>query len=297
MNTRADVAPVPRDLTGTLSCLVQLTKPGVTRLVMATTLFGAIIAPGSVDYARLLWALLGTVLVVGSANALNMYLEADVDALMSRTRARPLPSGRLAPEVALWFGLALAVVGLPILALLVNALTALIGAIALVSYVCAYTPLKRISPLAVWVGAVPGAAPPLMGWTAMSGTLDVAALSLFSLLLVWQVPHFHAIAVFRQSEYERAGLRVLPSVHGLAYTKLVIVILLILQLVLSALPAFLGIGGVLYLGVAMTLGAVYLGCALYGLRQAAGARWARTLFFVSMPYLLGVYGALVVEAL
>jgi protoheme IX farnesyltransferase len=297
MNSRADVAVAPRDLVGALAPLVQLTKPGVTRLVMATTLAGAIIAPGAVAGARLVWALVGTVLVVASANTLNMYLEGDVDALMARTRNRPIPSGRLAPEVALWFGIALAVLGLPVLALGAGALTALVGAIALVSYVCAYTPLKRVSPLAVWVGAVPGAAPPLMGYTAMTGALDGPGLSLFLLLFVWQVPHFHAIAIFRQSEYVRAGLKVLPGVQGLDYTKLVIVTLLILQLCVSALPAFLGLGGILYAAVAACFGAVYLGWALYGLRPAAGARWARSLFFVSMPYLVAVYGALVADAL
>jgi protoheme IX farnesyltransferase len=297
MNTRADVAAAPRELSGALTAVFELTKPGVTRLVMATTLCGAIIAPGPLAYGAFVWALVGTVLVVGAANALNMFLEADVDALMSRTRGRPIPSGRLPRETALWFGLLLAAVGLPVLALQVNPLTALIGAVALVSYVCAYTPLKRISPFAVWVGAFPGAAPPLMGWTAMTGSLDAAGLSLFTLLFVWQVPHFHAIAIFRQSEYERAGLKVLPSVRGLDYTKLSIVVLLILQLGLSALPAFLGIGRIVYALVATLLGAVYVGWGLAGLSESAGPRWARTLFFVSMPYLLGVFAALVADSL
>ncbi len=290
-------APQGRDVAGLATSLVQLTKPAVTRMVLATAWCGAAIAPGPIhSYARLAFTLLGTTLVVGSANALNMYLEGDVDALMSRTRNRPIPSGRLAPEVALWFGITLAVVGLPVLAFLVNPLTAFIGAFALLSYVLVYTPMKRVSPLAVWMGAVPGAAPPLMGWTGVTGHVSAGALSLFLVLLVWQIPHFHAIAIFRAEEYRRAGLRVLPVVRGLDYTKFSIVILLILQLVVSALPAFAGLGGKPYVIVAALLGAIYVGWGLAGLRPKAGARWARSLFFASMPYLLALFIALVVGA-
>jgi heme o synthase len=298
MNTRADATEVPREAAGAaLASFVQLTKPGVTRLVMVTTLAGAAVAPGPLVLDVLAFALLGTLLVVGSANALNMALEGDVDALMSRTRNRPIPSGRLTPESARLFGAALGLLGLPILAYGVNGLTAAIGAVALASYVLIYTPLKRVSPTAVWVGAVPGAAPPLMGYTAMTGVIDEAALCLFLLLFIWQVPHFHAIAIFRQSEYERAGLKVLPSVRGLEYTKLAIIVLAILQLVVSALPAFVGMAGSTYLIVAMATGLAYLGWALAGLRAGAGARWARTLFFASLPYLVITYGALVMSRL
>lgn len=292
MSLRAATTAGERDLAGTFAALVQLTKPGVTRLVVATALGGAVIAPGAVDF-RIAFALIGTVLVVASANALNMYLEGDVDALMKRTEARPIPSGRLAPEVALWFGLALGLAGLPILAVGANPTTALIGAIALVSYVLVYTPLKRVSPLAVLVGAVPGAAPPLMGWTAMTGELAAPGLSLFALLFVWQIPHFHAIAIFRRREYERAGLRVLPVVAGLDYAKFSIVVWLIIQLAVSALPAFAGVGGTPYLVVAIGLGSMYLAFGLWGLRPSARERWARMLFFASMPYLVILFGTLV----
>jgi protoheme IX farnesyltransferase len=225
-----------------------------------------------------------------------MYLEADTDALMARTRNRPIPSGRLAPEAALWFGIALAFVGLPILALLVNTVTACIGAFALLSYVLVYTPLKRISPLAVWIGAVPGAAPPLMGWTAMTSSINLAALAVFLLMLVWQIPHFHAIAIFRIGEYRRAGLRVLPVERGLEYTKFSIVAVLILQLFVSALPAFAGLGGLPYIVVAASLGAIYVAWGLVGLRKGAGAPWARSLFAASIPYLLVLFAALVIAS-
>lgn len=296
MNTRADVAEAPREFSVLLSLLVQLAKPGVTRMVLLTAACGAVIAPGPVLLRELVIALFGTGLVVASANALNMYLEGDVDALMTRTRNRPIPSGKLAPEVALWFGLSTAALGLPVLAIGVNALTALLGAIALASYVLAYTPMKRITPAAVYVGAVPGAMPPLMGFTSMTGEITLAASSLFLLLFVWQIPHFHAIAIFRRDEYTRAGLKVLPAVHGLEYTKFAIVALAILQLFVSALPAFFGLGKTLYWATALGLGTLYIGWALSGLRPQADQKWARSLFFVSMPYLLALLIALVVDA-
>ena len=282
------------DARATVIALVELTKPAVTRMVLATTWCGAAIVPGPIpSVPRLLWALVGTALVVASANALNMYLEGDVDALMTRTRGRPLPTGRLAPEAALLFGLGLAVVGVPILHFLVNPVTAFIGAAALATYVLVYTPMKRVSSAAVWVGAVPGAVPPLMGWTSVTGGVAPGALAVFLLLFVWQIPHFHAIAIFRHAEYRRAGLRVLPVAHGLEYTKFSIVCVLILQLFVSALPAFAGLGGLPYVAVAATAGALYVALGLYGLRPSAGPKWARGLFFASMPYLLLLLGALV----
>lgn len=286
-----------REVLSFLGVCVELTKPSVTRMVLATAWCGAVIAPGKLDdHARLAWALLGTTLIVGSANALNMFLEGDVDALMARTRGRPIPSGRATPDLALWFGLILGFSGLPILQYLVNPLTAFVGGVALLSYVLAYTPMKGLTPFAVWIGAVPGAAPPLMGYTAMTGKLDLAGISLFLLLFIWQIPHFHAIAIYRVNEYRRAGLKVLPDVRGLPYTKRAIVALLIVQVLVSLLPVAAGLGGTSYVVAALLLGAGYLGLGLTGLRAEANARWARTLFFASMPYLLGLLAVLVITA-
>jgi protoheme IX farnesyltransferase len=277
-----------------VASLIELTKPSITRMVLVTTACGAAIAPGPIrDYGKLCFALLGTSLIVGAANALNMFLEGDTDALMKRTRERPIPSGRLSPEVALWFGGLLAFIGLPILDFYVNPLTAFVGGFALLSYVLVYTPLKRVSSLAVWIGAVPGAAPPLMGWTSMTGTLSGAGLSLFLLMFIWQIPHFHAIALFRTDEYTRAGLVVLPASRGVPHTKKTIVGLLVVQLLVSALPAVFGLGGVPYIVAASVLGAVYLGFGIAGLRADAGDKWARSLFFASLPYLLVLLGVLV----
>jgi heme o synthase len=297
MNSAAETVSAPRDAWSVAQALFQLTKPGVTRLVMVTTLCGALIAPGAVELTKLIVALVGTALVVGAANSLNMYLERDTDRLMERTRTRPLPSGRLAPEVALWFGVLLAVVSLPVLALTVNPMTALLAALALVSYVLVYTPMKRLTPWALYMGALPGAIPPVIGWASTTGTLTLGAASLFAILFVWQLPHFLAIAIFRQHEYERAGLRVLPAVKGLGETKAAIVAFSFLLLVVSLVPAALGLGGAVYVVVAVVLGVAFAALALRGLRAKSGAAWARSLFFASMPYLVLVFGALVIGAL
>ena len=292
----ASAAP-PRDARAFARALLELSKPRITRMVLVTTAAGAAMAPGAVtDWAKLGWAMLGTALIVASANALNMYLEGDVDALMTRTRGRPIPSGRLEPDVALWFGAGLAAMGLPILEFLVNPATAFVGGFALLSYVLVYTPMKRFSSLAVWIGAIPGAAPPLMGWTAMTGALSAAALSVFLLMFIWQIPHFHAIAIFRRDEYTRAGLKVLPAEKGLERTKLTIVMLLVVQLAVSALPAMFGLGGLPYVIAAAILGMSFLFLGLTGLRKDAGDRWARTVFFASLPYLLVLFGLLVAFA-
>ncbi len=297
MSSSAGTATNSRDALGVIQSLVQLTKPGVTRLVIVTTFCGALVAPGHIAPVRLLLALLGTVLVVGAANTLNMYLERDSDRAMERTRNRPLPAGRLSPEVALWFGVALALVGLPLLTFEVNPLTGLLAALALVSYVLVYTPLKRITPYALHAGAVPGAIPPLIGWAAVTGAIDRRALVLFAILFFWQLPHFLAIAIFRQREYERAGLRVMPAARGLPSTKRAIVLYSSLLLAASLLPAFIGMAGPVYLVAIGALAGAFMGWGVYGLREEAGPRWARSLFFASLPYLVLVFGALVASAL
>ncbi len=297
MSSTVETADTPRDIASTAVAMVQLTKPGVTRLVLVMTACGALAAPGRVELGHFLIMMLGTALVVGAANTLNMYLERESDRAMERTRTRPLPSGRLAPETALWFGVALALVSLPILSFAVNPLTGLLAATALISYVLCYTPLKRVTPWALHVGAVPGAIPPLIGWAAVSGSLDARAWSLFALLYVWQLPHFLAIAMFRCKDYENAGMRVLPAVKGMMAAKRAAVVYSVLLLATSVLPFATGLGGALYLGVALLLGLVFLVWAARGLAPDAGVRWARSLFFASLPYLVLVSTALVVGVL
>ena len=279
------------------SALLELGKPRVTGLVMVTMLCGALIAPGPRPLGQLLVALLGTALVVASANALNMYIERETDGLMRRTAKRPLPTGRLAPETALWFALACGVVGLGLLVLWVNLASAGLALLALVSYVLAYTPLKRSTGYALHVGAVPGAIPPLIGWASMTGSLAPRAFPLFLILLIWQLPHFLAIATFRREEYARAGLVVQPNASGLAATRRSILIYSVLLLVVSWSPLALGMAGLWYAVVASVLGLAFLGYAAFGRGTNTVDRWAKLLFLGSLPYLVLVYAALVISAM
>jgi protoheme IX farnesyltransferase len=274
--------------------LVALAKPRVTALVITTTAGGLWLAPMRVGLGVAGLAMLGTVLIVAGANALNMYIEREIDGRMDRTKDRPLPAGRLAPRVALWFGVALSVAAVPILAIGVNLTTALLAVLAHLSYVLAYTPLKQRSPAALLVGAVPGAMPPLLGWTAATGSVGWGGLVLFGILFFWQVPHFLAISIFRKDDYARAGLKVLPNTAGLRATKHSIVRYLLALVAVSLLLVPLGVERRGYLLWAGLLGAMFFGWGCYGLRDAAGARWARSLFAVSIVYLVLLFCALVI---
>jgi protoheme IX farnesyltransferase len=277
-----------------LADLVALIKPRITIFALLTAMAGLALAPGDPLVAPWLALALGTVLIVGAANTLNMYLEREVDCLMARTRSRPLPSGRMDPPIALGFGVAQAVVAVPLLSFAVHPLTGLLGVIALLSYVCLYTPLKQRTTVATLIGSVPGAMPPLLGWTAATGSVDAGALALFGVMFLWQIPHFHAIALFRRRDYDRAGLKILPSERGEATTRHAIVFYLALQVQVSLLLTPLGVAGRWYLLSAALLGGGYF---LYGLRgiSSGGPRWARTLFLLSIAYLPLLFLALVLD--
>ncbi|HYQ14799.1 MAG TPA: heme o synthase [Polyangiaceae bacterium] len=276
-----------------LSALFELTKPSVTTLVMVTMVSGAFAASVRIQPLQLVLAMFATACVVGAANAFNMWMERDTDMLMSRTRRRPLPTGRLSPEVVLGFGSLLAVVGLTLLAMMVSSLAALLGWVALCSYVLAYTPLKRVTTWSLHVGAVPGAMPPLIGWAAVTGQLSREAFALFAILFVWQLPHFLAIATFRAPEYERAGLKVLPNVAGRAATERSIIFYTVLLGLVALAPWALGMAGLGYGITALLCSLAFLGVALQGRGQLEPNRWARRLFIASMPYLVVVFAAFV----
>jgi heme o synthase len=279
--------------------LLALTKPRITAMVAITMIGGVALsarAHGTTPFhLTALVAVAGTLLVVAGANALNMYLERDSDRLMLRTRDRPLPAGRLSPDVALVFGLSLSMLAIPLLTFGVNATTGLLAALALVSYVLAYTPLKRKTTASLLIGAVPGAIPPLIGWTAVSNRVEAPGLLLFAVLFLWQVPHFLAIATFRRDEYVRAGLKILPVERGDRVTRWHIVGYSVLLVAASLLLVAVGVGGRIYLGAASALGLGFLGLALGGLRPSAGRAWARLLFFASIVYLTLLLAALVVS--
>jgi protoheme IX farnesyltransferase len=268
-------------------------------LVLLTCGGGIFLAPGRIDLARALVALFATASIVGAANALNCYIERDLDARMHRTRERPLPAGRLDPRAALLLAYALSAVGVPALTFVVNPLTALLGVLALASYVLVYTPMKQRSPLALWVGAVPGAIPPLMGWTSVTGRIDAAGLALFGILFCWQIPHFIAIGMFRGEDYARAGHRILPLVAGARASKTHAALwaALLLPCTLALYP--LGVEGLGYFAVALVLGLGLLAWALAGFahRDAdTDARWAKKLFRGSLVYLTALFVALSVGA-
>lgn len=291
MNVRALPRPV-----SPAADLVSLTKPRLSSLVLCTLAGGMWLAPGELSVGKWLGTLLGTAGTVGAANALNCWIERDRDRHMARTRGRPLPSGRMEPGVALWFGVGLALVSLPILALGSNLLTASLGLLALVSYVAAYTPLKPRSSGAMLVGAVPGSLPPLMGWTAVTGHVDRGGLLLFAILFAWQMPHFLAIALFRKEEYRKAGLRALPLVRGDAATRVWMLLWTVLLVGLSVLLVPLGVAGPLYLSVAVVLGGAFLVLVGRGVLRSEGKGWARQTFVFSLVYLAGLFGALLLSA-
>jgi heme o synthase len=291
---RPDAAPAPWRLTW-IAEVVRLTKPRITSEVIVTFLGGLWLAPGTIDHWRVIMTLVGTVLLVAGANTFNMIMERDVDPLMERTRDRPLPRGTVSPEAALVFGAALSCAALPLLFLGGNLLTGLLGFLALGSYVGVYTPMKRHSSAALFVGAIPGAIPPLMGWTAVTGRIDLPAFVLFSILFLWQIPHFMAIAIYRAADYARAGLKVLPAAISERATHVTIVGFSIVLVAATLLLEPLRVAGPRYLAVATLLGAVFIGWAAAGFRRSATRAWARSLFFFSLVYLTLLFVALALD--
>jgi protoheme IX farnesyltransferase len=265
---------------------LELTKPRVTLMVLITTYVGYYLGAGSTSgYARLIAAIVGTALASGGTLALNQFIERGSDALMERTRRRPLPDGRIQPAEALVFGVTLAASGLLLLALAVNLLSAIVTAAIVASYLFAYTPMKQKSSLCGVIGAVPGALPPVIGWTAARGEIGVPALVLFAILFLWQIPHTLAIAYLYRDDFGRAGIRFLPIVEpDCGSTGRQIVEHCLALLAVSLLPTLVGTTGAIYFAAALVLGGGFLA---YGVRLAAApsAAAARQLLFASLIYL------------
>jgi len=241
--------------------------------------------------------LVATGLVVGSANALNMYTERDLDRLMRRTSERPLPAGRLAPWTALALGLTIGVLGTGMLWWGANPLTAVLGAGALLGYVLVYTPLKRKTTHALLIGAVPGAMPPLMGWTAATGTIDLPGLALFGILLLWQMPHFIAIAIYRKHDYAAAGFKVVSVVRGDDNARWQTVAYATGLIPMSVALTPLGSVGWVYCVGALAVSVWFLARCLRGYRTQAAAPWARQVFLASLVYLPALSVALILDRL
>jgi protoheme IX farnesyltransferase len=265
--------------------LVALCKPGITRMNVLMVAGGLALTGTNPGWGVIVGVLVGSSLAIAAANVLNQYLERDGDKLMARTASRPLPNGRMVPDLALHFGRGLAFASIAVLALTVNILTAGLALIAMLSYVLVYTPLKRVTPLAVVIGAVPGAIPPLMGWTAATGSIDLPGVALFGILLAWQIPHFLAISLFRFDDYKRAGIKTVPVVRGERVAKWQAIAWAVVLLAASLSLVPLGIAGPIYGVVVGALGLWYLGYSLVGLRASSGPKWARKYFFASLIYL------------
>jgi protoheme IX farnesyltransferase len=273
----------------------ELTKPRMNFLVVITTMVGFYMASpiGQLRWINLLHAILGTAFTAAGASIFNQLIEMRWDALMPRTRNRPLPAGRLAPREALLFAAAMGIIGVTYLAILVNPLTAMLGAVTLLSYVGIYTPLKRRTTLNTVVGAVPGAIPAIMGFTAASGMFSTGAAALFGILFFWQMPHFLAIAMLYKDDYTAGGFKMLPCVDERVTARQMILYALAL-IPVSLLPTLLGMSGPAYFTAAMLLGLAFLSFAV-SCAASMSRLDCRKLFFASIVYLPLLMGAMMYD--
>jgi len=277
-----------------LSDLVQLTKPRICVLALLMSTLGYMMgSSGEISGWHFFFTLLGTGLVGASSCILNQVAEEEVDGLMLRTQNRPIPAKRISSSEAIKLGAIMGVLGEIILLVGVNAITAILGAVTLLTYVGVYTPSKKATPMSTLIGAIPGAMPPLMGWTASYGSVSIQGVVLFMILFLWQIPHFLAIAWLYREDYARASLPILSVVddNGSATSKQVVLYSIAL-LPLTLVPTVWGITGIIYLWGALILGLVYLFCGLL-LSVYQTRRYARLLFIVSIVY-LPILGGLMV---
>jgi protoheme IX farnesyltransferase len=284
----------PLALREKLAAFVELTKPRITFLIVLTSAAGFCLGSKSqVDYFALTNAMLGIALLSSGIATLNQFMERELDGRMRRTLTRPLPTGKLTPAQALWFGVALTLAAEIYLALFVNLLTAAFGVTIIVGYLFCYTPLKTRSSLSTVVGAFPGAMPPLMGWTAATGHAGVEAWALFAILFAWQFPHFLAIAWMYREDYARAGILMLPVVEPAGrLTAQQIVIWTLLLVPVSLFPAALGTTGAVYFYGAFVLGLLFLATSVHAALSNT-RRGARRLLLASVLYLPVLFGLMV----
>jgi len=276
---------------------VALMKPRVMSLVVFTALTGLAVAPGHLHAAVGFTALLCIAVGAGAAGALNMWYDADIDAMMTRTARRPVPMGRIQPGEALAFGLTLAVFAVVVLGLLVDALAAALLAFTIFFYVAIYTVgLKRSTPQNIVIGGVAGAFPPMIGWTAVTGSLSLEPVLLFLIIFMWTPPHFWALALYRTEDYARAGIPMLPVVAGDRSTRRHIMLYTLILVPLGVAPWLAGFAGVLYGGIALVTGAIMLTLAWQVLNERHPAeRASRNLFAFSILYLFLLFATLLVE--
>ncbi len=288
-NLRAPVAATWRHY-------LELTKPKVVTLITFTAIVGTLLAsPGLPPLHALVWGNLGIALASACAATINHVLDRRIDEQMARTRGRPLPTGTLTEKHALVFAAVLGVVSMAILAFLVNRLTAVLTFASLIGYAVVYTVwLKRATPQNIVIGGAAGAAPPVLGWTAVTHHVDPDALLLFLIIFVWTPPHFWALAIARRDDYARAGIPMLPVTHGVEYTRLHVLLYTVLLTVVTLMPFLTHMSGLLYLGAALGLNAGFLYYAL-ALKLTAREELPMRVFKFSVNYLMWLFAALLVD--
>jgi protoheme IX farnesyltransferase len=275
---------------------LELCKPRVVMMLVFTAVVGMFLSsPGWVPWQALIFGSLGIALGAASGAAINHIVDQRADSVMLRTRRRPLPAGRVDQTSALVFAAILCVLSMVVLVALVNALTAVLTLAAMVGYSVVYTIfLKRATPQNIVIGGAAGAMPPVLGWTAVTGTLDPQALLLFLIIFAWTPPHFWALAIHRCNDYARADVPMLPVTHGIAYTRLQILLYTVLLVLVSLLPFATHMSGPLYLVAALVLGGVFLHYAVSLFRGRDDGLPLRTFVF-SIYYLMGLFSALLVD--
>lgn len=274
----------------------ELTKPKVVTLIVFTAIVGMFLAvPDWPGASALLFGTLGIGLAASSAAVINHVLDARIDAQMSRTRARPLPQGKVSAVQALTFAAVLCVISMSILTILVNLLTAVLTFASLIGYAIIYTIyLKRSTPQNIVVGGAAGAAPPVLGWAAVTGEVHADALLLFLIVFVWTPPHFWSLAIAKRDDYAKVGIPMLPVTHGVQLTQLFILLYTILLVLITILPYSSGMSGVIYLATALILGAIFLSYAIR-LRKDTGTELPMRVFRYSINYLMILFAALLVD--
>lgn len=275
---------------------LNVTKPGITMSNMLMTFTGLWLAEaGRLNIGLAVLTLIGSSLVVMSGCALNNYMDRDIDPLMARTQARPLPNGRIRPWTVMLLGIVLGVIGIGLLGLFVNTLSALMALIGLFFYVIVYTAMtKRTTTLSTVIGGISGAIPPLIGWTAVTGSLNVTAWLLFAFMFIWQPPHFLALAMRRVKDYAAAGIPLLPVVYGFAPTKRQIIHWTGALVPTSLLLYTVHAENLLYVAVAAVLGGIYLWKAFKGFKAKDDVAWALDMFKYSLIYLTAMSVAMIV---
>jgi protoheme IX farnesyltransferase len=277
---------------------LSLTKPRLSSLVIFTSALGMFLAPGEINLLVALVGIIATSGLVGGACAINCYMERDLDAMMERTKSRPLPSGRMSASSALIFGVSLILACLTVLFFVINLKTAFLGFVATIIYIFLYTPMKKKSSLALFAGAIPGALPPLMGWTSVTNSIGGLGLVLFGILFIWQLPHFLSIAIYHVNDYNRADIKTHPSNIGIGKTVRWIGFYTYGLFIISLVPFYLGAASEAYKYSIIALGGGYFLFSLLGVAMEENSpellRWARRYFYGSLIYLPCVFLLMVI---